>query len=74
MFVTAHVSAGCYPKSHKGGHLTHRVEVDLEGFPEVARVMCSRVERASILPDRSLYTQDTPTCRACARAMAKESR
>jgi len=73
MKVTAHVSAGCYPRSHKGQYLTHRVEIG-SGVPEVESVGCRGVKPASILPDSVMYSQDRPTCATCARAFDREAK
>jgi hypothetical protein len=73
MKVTAHVSAGCYPASHKAGFLTHRAEIGA-GVPEVKAVSCRRVKASSILPDSSTYSQERPTCSVCARAFDREAK
>lgn len=72
-WVTAEVSAGCYPRTNSTSFLSHRAFEDPKtGY--ITKVGCKGVKPASILPDSSCYTQEVPTCKACARAFRKEGR
>lgn len=72
--VSAGVSAGCYPKSHKWDTarcLSHVVEVREDG--SVIRTFC-RVKAESILADSSqynLYPVDCPKCAGRIREMRR---
>jgi len=66
------VAAACYPNGRvrKGfTGLTHVCEVDADGCP--VRPLCDRVAPESILADRSLATDEPPTCKSCLRAVKK---
>jgi hypothetical protein len=49
---------------------THACEVNAEGF--AVRVLCGRVKLENVCNDlNALPTDQTPTCAACARKLAK---
>lgn len=63
------VAAGAYLNSDPRTFLTHACEINSEGFP--ISVLCNRVKFDSILEDATQGKDEAPTCKTCARKLAK---
>jgi hypothetical protein len=67
---TAGVLAGAYMRRYQGQPRTHLVEViewtKTSGWP-VTRVLCGKADPANILDDSTQWTDERPSCPACAK-------